>query len=59
MIVLILLKELIKDEIIDAQVKLKMKPTMISLKKGKIRPLYIKKLDRYKYIFLKGGFVLW
>ena len=44
------LKELIKDEIIDAQVKLKMKPTMISLKKGKIRPLYIKKLDRYKYL---------
>lgn len=44
------IKELIKDEIIDAQVKLKRKPDVLKYNKKLERPLYLKKIDRYKYI---------
>ena len=44
------LKELIKDEIMDAQVKLKRKPENLLFNKKLERPLYLKKLDKYKYI---------
>ena len=44
------LKELIKDEIMDAQVKLKRKPEELNRKKFKIRPLYLRKLDQYRYL---------
>ena len=44
------LKELIKDEIMDAQVKLKRKPEELNKKKFQIRPLYLKKLDQYRYL---------
>ena len=44
------LKELIKDEIIDAQVRLKMKPNIITMKKGKSNPLFLEKLNKYKYL---------
>ena len=44
------LKELIKDEIMDAQVKLKRKPEELNRKKFQIRPLYLKKLDQYRYL---------
>ena len=44
------LKELIKDEIMDAQVKLKMKPMDLFKKKEEKNPLFLKKLDKYSYI---------
>ena len=44
------LKELIKDEIMDAQVRLKIKPVELFKKKGDKKPLYLKKLDRYRYL---------
>jgi len=44
------IKELIKDEIMDAQVRLKRKPEELSKKKFKIRPLYLRKLDQYRYL---------
>lgn len=44
------LKELIKDEIMDAQVRLKRKPEELTKKKFKIRPLYLRKLDQYRYL---------
>ena len=44
------IKELIKDEIIDAQVKLKRKPASLTIKKREITPLYIKKMDKYRYL---------
>ena len=44
------LKELIKDEIMDAQVKLKRKPDELNKKKFQIRPLYLRKLDQYRYL---------
>ncbi len=44
------LKELIKDEIMDAQVKLKRKPEELNRKKFQIRPLYLRKLDQYRYL---------
>ena len=44
------LKELIKDEIMDAQVKLKRKPDELNKKKFQIRPLYLRKLDKYRYL---------
>ena len=43
------LKELIKDEIMDAQVKLKRKPEDL-IKKSKVRPMYLKKMDKYRYL---------
>ena len=44
------IKELIKDEIIDAQVKLKRKPVSLTIKKREITPLYKKKMDKYRYL---------
>ena len=44
------IKELIKDEIIDAQVKLKRKPVTLTIKKREITPLYKKKMDKYRYL---------
>jgi hypothetical protein len=44
------IKELIKDEIMDAQVKLKRKPENLVFNKKLERPLYLKKIDKYKYI---------
>ena len=44
------IKELIKDEIMDAQVKLKRKPDELNKKKFQIRPLYLRKLDKYRYL---------
>ena len=44
------LKELIKDEIMDAQVKLRRKPDELNKKKFQIRPLYLRKLDQYRYL---------
>ena len=44
------IKELIIDEIIDAQVKLKRKPVSLTLKKREITPLYKKKRDKYRYL---------
>ena len=44
------IKELIKDEIIDAQVKLKRKPISLTIKKREITPLYKKKMDKYRYL---------
>ena len=44
------LKELIKDEIMDAQVRLKRKPENLVFNKKLERPLYLKKIDKYKYI---------
>ena len=44
------IKELIKDEIMDAQVKLKRKPVALKYNKKLERPLYLKKMDRYRYI---------
>ena len=44
------IKEMIKDEIMDAQVKLKRKPIDLCAIKGGIRPLYLKKMDKYRYL---------
>ena len=44
------LKELIKDEIMDAQVKLKMKPINLIRKKEERNPLFLKKLEKYGYL---------
>ena len=44
------IKETIKDELMDAQVKLKRKPEELKYNKKLERPLYIKKMDRYRYI---------
>ena len=44
------LKELIKDEIMDAQVRLKRKPENLVFNKKLERPVYLKKMDKYKYI---------
>ena len=44
------IKELIKDEIMDAQVKLKREPQNLIVNKNGIRPLYIKKMDQYRYL---------
>jgi hypothetical protein len=44
------IKEMLKDEIMDAQVRLKRKPELLSKKKFKIRPLYLRKLDKYRYL---------
>ena len=44
------IKEIIKDEIMDAQVKLKRKPQNLILNKNEIRPLYIRKMDKYRYL---------
>lgn len=44
------LKELIKDEILDAQVKLKMKPISLIGKKGPKNLLFKTKLDKYRYL---------
>ena len=44
------LKELIKDEIMDAQVRLKRKPDELNKKKFVIPPLYLRKLDQYRYL---------
>ena len=44
------IKELIKDEIMDAQVKLKRKPINLFINKNNIRPLYLKKMDKYRYL---------
>lgn len=44
------IKELIKDEIMDAQVKLKRKPQSLVYNKNKIKPLYIKKMEKYNYL---------
>ena len=44
------IKEMIKDEIMDAQVKLKRKPINLCNIKGGVRPLYLKKMDKYKYL---------
>lgn len=44
------LKEIIKDEIMDAEVRLKRKPEVLCKKKFNIRPLYLKRLDQYKYL---------
>ena len=44
------IKEMIKDEIIDAQVKLKRKPNELNKKKFMKRPLYLKKMDKYRYL---------
>ena len=44
------LKEMIIDEIMDAQLKLKRKPENLVFNKKLERPLYLKKIDKYKYI---------
>ena len=44
------LKELIKDEIMDAQVKLKREPEALVYNKKLQQPLYLKKIEKYKYI---------
>ena len=45
------IKELIKDEIMDAQVKLKRKPIKLDVSKyQKIRPAFLKKLDNLRYL---------
>ena len=44
------IKELIKDEIMDAQVKLKRKPQSLVYNKNRIKPLYIKKMEKYNYL---------
>ena len=44
------LKEMIIDEIMDAQLKLKRKPENLVYNKKLERPLYLKKIDKYKYI---------
>ena len=44
------IKEMIKDEIMDAQVKLKRKPINLCTVKGGVRPLYLKKMDKYRYL---------
>ena len=44
------IKELIKDEIMDAQVKLKREPQNLIVNKNGIIPLYIKKMNKYKYL---------
>lgn len=44
------IKEMIKDEIMDAQVKLKRKPINLSNIKDGIKPLYLKKMDKYRYL---------
>jgi len=44
------IKELIKDEIMDAQVKLKRKPVDLKYNIKLERPLYLQKMDRYRYI---------
>ena len=44
------IKELIKDEIMDAQVKLKRKPVELKYNKKLERPLYLQKMDKYRYI---------
>ena len=44
------LKKLIKDEIMDAQIKLKRKPENIIFNKKLEMPNYIKKMEKYKYI---------
>ena len=44
------IKELIKDEIMDAQVKLKRKPEDLFKKKNEIKSLCSKKIDQYKYL---------
>lgn len=44
------LKELIKDEILDAQVKLKRKPFSLGKKKDEKNPLFQTKLDKYRYL---------
>ena len=43
-------KELIKDEIMDAQVKLKRKPEDLFKKKFEIKSLCSKKIDQYRYL---------
>ena len=45
------IKEIIKDEIMDAQVKLKRKPIKLDVSKyQKIRPAFLKKLDNLRYL---------
>ena len=44
------IKELIKDEIMDAQVKLGRKPENLIIIKEGVKPLYIKKMDKYRYL---------
>ena len=44
------IKELIKDEIIDAQVKLKRKASSLTMKKREMTPLYKKKMAKYRYL---------
>jgi hypothetical protein len=44
------IKELIKDEIMDAQVKLKRKPENLVFNKKLQKPFYIQKMEKYKYI---------
>ena len=44
------IKELIKDEIMDAQVKLKREPQNLIVNKNGIIPYYIKKMDQYSYL---------
>ena len=44
------IKELIKDEIMDAQVKLKREPQNLIVNKNGIIPYYIKKMDQYRYL---------
>ena len=44
------IKEMIKDEIMDAQVKLKRKPEDLFKKKFEIKSLCSKKIDQYRYL---------
>ena len=44
------IKELIKDEIMDAQVRLKRKPENLVFNKKLQKPFYIQKMEKYKYI---------
>ena len=49
------IKEMIKDELMAAQVKLKIKPKPLNYDKlNKIKPLYLKKFDDIKYISAKN-----
>jgi hypothetical protein len=50
------IKELIKDEILDAQVKLKMKPEEMKKKNGKDETFVIKKLKRFGYLKKRSSF---
>ena len=44
------IKNIIENEILDAQFRLKVKPKNLVLLNDKIKPLYKKKIEKYKYL---------